>query len=505
MMAEPPRPIPLPNPKALKKKRTHRPIPWALVRFFVVVLLLFLGFWMVHSFGYVDRYVPQIQHGWAVLTNDQDVDHSQHRTATYTCPMHPEIMDDKFGECPICGMDLVPVESEQQDATYICPMHPEIVDDKASECPICGMDLVPVESKEPDEDHSTHKEMEPNEVLVDPRMLNNLGVRTETVQVRALARDIRLTGEVAVDDSATQVLQSWVAGRIERVYVDAVGDKVKKGQPIVKIYSPQLLASSEELISALQYRDELKERDALPQSILDAQAMVEATEKRLRLWGLKKAQIDKIRSTRKATTDVVVYSTATGTVHDKMVYEGKYVKEGSPLYELIDFGKLWVYLNVFENDMGLVYIGMPVEFVTPAYADRTFYGRVSEIEPMMDSESRTGRVRVAVSNASGRLIPGMYVKSEMKVPVSSKHPTVSNLAVIRTGERDIVIVANGEGRFYPQEVKLGQLADGYYPVTSGVTTGQKVVSQASFLIDSESQLKAALQQMKADRSGGHQH
>jgi RND family efflux transporter MFP subunit len=293
-----------------------------------------------------------------------------------------------------------------------------------------------------------------------------------------------------------------VAGRIEHVYVNAVGDEVTRGQPIVNIYSPQLLTTSEELVSAIRYAEELKERDALPQSILDAEAMVKAAEKRLRLWGLRPEQLERIKKTRKAETDVVVYATASGTVHKKMIYDGQYVKEGSPLYELIDFGELWVYLNVFENDLGYVYQGMPIKFTTPAFQNKTFYGRVSEIEPMMDTKSRTGRVRVAISNTGGHLIPGMYVESEIQIPISSGQPTVSNLAVIRTGERDIVIVSRGGGKFYPQEVALGRLADGYYPILSGLKVGQEVVSQASFLIDSESQLKSALQQL---RGGGHQH
>lgn len=500
------RSVALPDPKALKGRGKRRPIPWALIRFLLTILVLAVGGWIALSNGYVDRYAPQLKHGWSILINDEEADHSQHQSVTYTCPMHPEILSDKPGECPICGMDLVPVKAEPKPATtYTCPMHPEILDDKPGECPICGMDLVPVETEV--EGHSDMKmdmsESQPNEVTIDPQMLNNLGVRTEKVQVRSLARKVRFTGEVAVDDSSTEVLQSWVAGRIEEVFVDAVGDELAKGDPLVKVYSPQLLTTSEELVSAIQYAEELKERDALPQSIVDAQAMVEATEKRLRLWGLRQEQIERIKKTRKAETDVIVYAKASGTVHKKMAYDGQYVKEGTPLYELIDFGELWVYLNVFENDLGHVYQGLPVEFSTPAFENETFYGQVSEIEPMMDAKSRTGRVRVAISNPGGRLIPGMYVESEMQVLISSGKPTVSNLAVIRTGERDIVIVARGGGRFYPQEVTLGRLADGYYPVLSGLKVGQEVVSQASFLIDSESQLKSALQKLRG--GGGHQH
>lgn len=508
------RSIPLPNPKALKPKRTGRPIPWALIRFSVLVCVLALGSWIAWRSGLLEQYKPQIEHGWAVLTNNQDVDHSAHQSKIYTCPMHPEIVRNKEGECPICGMDLVLKEQEQKSApppggtTYTCPMHPSILRDKPGECPICGMDLVKIEP-DPEavaDEHAGHDMSQPNDVRIDPQMLNNLGVRTETVEVRALSRTVRLTGDVNVDDSQSEVLQSWVGGRIEKVHVTAVGDYVAKGQALVTIYSPQLLASSEELISALQFQEELRERDALPQAVLDAKAMVDATEKRLRLWGVTEKQLASMIKTRQVQTDVVIYSTASGTVDKKMVYEGQYVKEGTPLYELIDFGELWVYLNVFENDMGLVYQGMPVEFKTPAYPESYFYGEVTEIEPMMDKKSRTGRVRVRTSNAGGKLIPGMYVESEMKVPVSSGKPTVSNLAVIRTGKRDIVIVAKGEGRFYPQEVTLGRLADGYYPILKGLSAGQKVVSQASFLIDSESQIKAALQQMKdGPKPGGHNH
>ena len=505
---EPTRRIPLPNPRALKPRR-KRPLPWALIRFVVSILIIVLVGWLSLQLGLVEKHLPGLHDAWSVLINNKHDAHESH--TTYTCPMHPEILQDKPGECPICGMDLVPVKQEAvvTDSTYTCPMHPEILRDKPGECPICGMDLVKVESdSKPAEEQGkahTHSDAKPNEVTIDPTMLNNLGVRTEVAQVRALAKEIPLTGEVAVDDSQTQVLQSWVGGRIERVMVDAVGDTIQKGDPVVQIYSPQLLATSEELVSALVYLEDLKNRDALPQSILDAEAMVEATEKRLRLWGLREEQIEEIRKSRKAHTDITVYSTASGTVNKKMIYEGQYVKEGSPLYELIDFGALWVYLNVFENDLGYVRQGAYVALKSPAYPDETFSGRVVEIEPELDKKSRTAKVRVAVDNYGGRLIPGMYVTSELTVAVSASLPTVSDLAVIRTGKRDLVIVARGEGRFYPQEVELGPLTEGYYPVKSGLKAGQKVVSQASFLIDSESQLKAALQQMKSGNQGGHNH
>ena len=254
------RSIPLPDPKALKRRKQGRPVPWALLRFLATILILVVVGWLAFSLGYVDRYAPQLRHGWSVLINDQDADHSEHGSVTYTCPMHPEILRDKPGECPICGMDLVPVEAKEPE---------------------------PKEMDTPGHEGMAMPDSHPNAVSIDPQMLNSLGVRTEPVQVRSLAREVRFTGEIAVDDSSTEVLQSWVAGRLEKVYVDAVGDKIAKGDPIAKIYSPQLLTTSEELISAMEYAEELKRRKALPQSILDAEAMVQATEKRLRLWGLR--------------------------------------------------------------------------------------------------------------------------------------------------------------------------------------------------------------------------
>ena len=466
------RSIPLPDPEALGRRKGNRPLPWALIRFLATVVVLALALWLAIFSGYLDDYAPQLKQAWSVLVNQEEGNRSAHQMV-FTCPMHPEILSDKPGD----------------------------------DCPICGMDLVPAEEKpSADAGHQQHAPAEPDaapDVSIEPRMLNNLGVKTETVEVRTLSREVRFTGEVAVNDSSTEVLQSWVAGRIQEVHVTAVGDKIAKGDPIVRVYSPQLLTSSEELLSALRYVDELRERDALPQSIQDAQSMVDATEKRLALWGLQPEQIERLKETRKAETEVTVYAAASGTVNEKLIYEGQDVKEGTPLYRLIGFGELWVYLNIFENDLGHVYPGMPVEFSTPAFEGRTFYGTVARIEPQMDPKSRTGRVRVAVSNHEGRLIPGMYVESKMEVTISSGRPTVSNLAVIRTGERDLVMVAQGEGKFYPQEVSLGLPADGHYPILSGLEVGQKVVSQASFLLDSESQLKAALQQMRQE--GGHKH
>ena len=441
-----------------------------MIRFLGTILVLLAGAWLALSSGFVDSDSPHLEHAWSVLMNDSDSEHSQHQSLTYTCPMHPDILSDRPGECPICGMDLVPLETEKTETK-------------------------PREGEE-------MTESRPSEVLIEPQMIHNLGVQTERVELRELSRELRFTGEVAVDDSTMELLQSWVEGRVEKIYLEAVGDKIAKGDPLIQIYSPQLLTTSEELISALQYAEELRERGALRQSILDAEAMADAAEKRLRLWGLSAEQLDLLKETRQVTATVTVYATASGTVHKKMVHEGQYVKEGSPLYELIDLEELWVYLNVFENELGQVYQGMPVSFTTPAFEAQSFRGTVSRVEPMMDSKSRTAKVRVAVANPSGRLIPGMYVESKIQIPISPGVPSVSNLAVIRTGKKDLVLVASGGGRFYPQEVRIGRAADGYYPVLEGLDVGQEVVSQASFLLDSESQLKAALQKLSG---GGHQH
>lgn len=457
-MSEPVRKIALPKPP--RKPLLKRPLPWALIRFLVVVLALGGGFYWAYQSERLEPYRAKWSQTWAWLTNQGG--EALTGDSVYTCPMHPEILRDRPGECPICGMDLV--------------------------------------EKEKPEEHQHHAPPgEEGQLTIDPRMRQTLGVKTEVAKVRNLQKTLRVTGRVKMDESENRMVHSWVAGRIDKIYVDEVGQQVKKGDRLVAIYSPQLLASQEEFLSALAYAEELKAKEALPQAQLDAEELIEAAEKRLRLWGLKDEQLKRLRRTREAEQHVVVYSTLAGTVMEKVAHEGLYVKEGSPLYGLVDLDSVWVYLDVFENDMAFIRKGMGVTFSSTAYPEETYHGQVSLIEPMLNEEGRTARVRVDFSNRGQRLLPGMWVESQLKVPVS-QGVSVSNLAVIRTGKRDLVLIDKGEGRIVPREVTLGPLVEGYYPVLSGLSAGQRVVSQASFLLDSESQLKSALQQM-----GGHQH
>ncbi|MNR75426.1 Cation efflux system protein CusB precursor [compost metagenome] len=458
---------------------------------------------------------------------DSHAEHA-HANVTYTCPMHPQIQSEKPGECPICGMDLVAAPSKaaaaqgsqgtkQAAAEYTCPMHPQIKSDKPGECPICGMDLVAAPSKvAPHAGHGSGGAELPaglEEVVLSPEQLVLANVKTEEVQTRQLSAAISAPGKITFDETRLSQITAWLDGRIEKLTVNATGDRVSKGQPIGTLYSPEAIATMQEYLVAQRSYKQMRNSE-YPDLAEGSKSLLEASRQRLKLWGVTDAQIKQLEHTQKPTLALAVNAPSSGVVLKKLVQPGQYVKTGDVLYEVADLSRVWAEADVFEAQMADVKVGHRATLTSPAYPGKTFVGKVTFIIPFLNPETRSMKVRVELANPDGLLKPDMFVTASLQAP-GSQALAVPASAVLDTGKRQLVYVETTLGTFHPREVSLGAKAAGYYPVKSGLAAGERVATSGGFLIDANSQIQAgfgvdaeapvAPHDSGAQGHGGHGH
>lgn len=370
-------------------------------------------------------------------------------------------------------------------------MHPEVIQDEPGQCPICGMDLtrVPVSGAAP------------GTVEIDPVTLQNIGVRTAPVALRTLERTLRTTGAFEPVDSARVAVSLKIGGWIEDLYVNTEGQRVRRGQPLLALYSPDLVSTQEEYLLALRNRDLLGRGP-------DSDRLVEAARRRLELYDVSAEQIERLAATGEVTRTLTLYAPAGGTVVEKRVVEGMQVQPGLTLMEIVDLSLLWLQADVPEQDLGWVDVGTRAVVRLESQPGAELRGRVDYVYDTLDQITRTGTARVTVPNPGGRLKPGMYATATLLGAPSEARPTVPSEAVVRTGEAAVVLLAEGEGRFRPKPVRLGQEADGFVQVLDGLSGGERVVTSAQFLIDSEARLSGAIASMTsgdASREEAHSH
>jgi RND family efflux transporter MFP subunit len=354
-----------------------------------------------------------------------------------------------------------------------------------------GMDLVPV--------YEDEAAGEGGGVRIDPVTVQNIGVKTETVETRNLKKDIRVSANIDLDETAVNIVNTKIMGWVEKLFVDFTGQPVKKGQPLLSIYSPDLVSTQEEYLQAVRYRKSLSETSS-PEARNGADELVASSKRRLMNWDIPESEIKALGERGTPQKAMIVYSPARGVVLEKMVVEGQNVTPGTVLYKVADLSTVWAIANVFQEDIPYVKVGMETSVDLPSMQGRTFAGKVRFIAPVLDPTTKTAAVRIAIRNTPDMVLkPQMFANVQIISPVAKNALSVSRQSVLHTGTRDVVIVALGNGLFKPREVKLGMSAGGYVQVLSGLAEGETIVTSSQFLLDSESNLKVAIGQM----SGGN--
>ena len=369
------------------------------------------------------------------------------------------------------------------------PMHPQYRSDKPGTAPDCGMDLVPKYADEP----AAPQNMPAGTVQISPFKQQLIGVRTAPVTRRVLEKDIRTVGIVRPDESRIRKVHTKFPGWVDQLFVSYTGEPVRAGDPILSIYSPDLVSTQTEYLLARRGDQQLHE-SPFPEAAGGAKALLDAARRRLLLWDITPQQIRELEETGKPRTALTLHSPASGFVTVKDVYQWLYVTPDTELYTVADLSRIWVLLDIYENEMPSVHLGMPVTLRLRSQPGDSITGTIAYIYPYLDNQTRTNKVRVEFDNPGLRFKPDMYAAGEIHALLGERL-VVPKDAVLDSGTHQIVFVAMGDGFFAPREVRLGERGDDYAEVLEGVREGEQVVVGANFMVDSESQLKAALSAM----------
>jgi membrane fusion protein, copper/silver efflux system len=323
--------------------------------------------------------------------------------------------------------------------------------------------------------------------------IRQFGVTFGTVDARPLAAEIRTTGTVTADETTVAQVAAKFGGFVEHLDVDFTGQAVRRGQPLLAIYSPELVAAQQELLVASRV-DRAVGDSQVPGLHAGDGSLVAATRQRLALWDISDAQIDEVLRTGHVQRTLTLYAPVTGTVLEKHVVQGEAIQTGQTLYTLANFADVWIDIALRESDAGAIRVGSATEEHLAAFPGRQFHGHVAYVYPTLDSATRSVRARIAVPNANGLLKPGMYAMVRLTTPL--RHAlTVPTSAVMNTGDHTLVFVVTSDGALMPQEIVPGLVVGDYTEVVSGVERGQRVVTSAQFLLDSESNLADVMKGM----------
>lgn len=322
-------------------------------------------------------------------------------------------------------------------------------------------------------------------VTLDAKARQLAGVQTAQATVKALAKDIKTTGKIAMNESGRTYITSRVEGRIDELYVSADGETIGEGQAIASVYSPTYIAAQEEYLLASESVQKLK--GAGKDVVQINNRLLEAARRKLQLLGVSDEAVAQLEQTRRANDHMTIYAQFGGTVLEKLLLPGAYIMPGEKLYSLSDLSTVWMYADLYEKDLADIKVGQPVTVTSNAYPGEVFSGQVTFINPILDDSSRTVKVRVAMGNPGGRLKPNLFVNAAINVPLGETL-VVPESSLLDTGTRKVVFVAQGEDTFVKRDVVIGKEADGYIQILSGLAPGEVVVTAATFLIDSQTQL-----------------
>jgi multidrug efflux pump subunit AcrA (membrane-fusion protein) len=374
----------------------------------------------------------------------------------YTCGMHPQVVQDHPGNCPICGMKLTPIRKERGGAnTAAAPS---------------GETAAP----------------EPSTIAIDPVTIQNMGIRTATVTRGPLRRTIRTVGTIEYDETAVAEVTTKFKGWVEKLYVNATGQLVMKGDALFEIYAPELYSAQREYLLALEEGTNAPGGAELKTSALN----------KLRFFDISDEQIAELEKTRRPQKALRILAPQDGFVAEKAVVQGQMVEPGMKLYRLADLGLVWVQAQIYEQDLSCIKLGQEAAVTLSYLPDREFRGRVTYIYPNVDEKTRTAMVRMEFHNPGYFLKPGMFATVQVSSELEPSALLVPDMAILRSGEKSTLFVALDGGKFEPRTITLGPQAENdYYQVLSGVKEGERIVTSGQFLLDSESQLREAIQKM----------
>lgn len=391
-------------------------------------------------------------------------------------------------------------EAEHKEKTetgkklYHCPMHPTYISDKTGECPICGMTLVPIEEEE-----EKPTDVPEGAIKITPKKQQLIGVTYGRVEFNDLKKVIRTVARFTYDETKLAFINTKFSGWIEKLYVNYTGQLVKKGQPLFSIYSPELVSAQEEYLLALKTKKYFSD-SSFKEVTEGGDSLLKSTKRRLLLWDITEEQIKELEETGKPMKNMIYFAPFTGFVIQKHAIEGKYTNAGENLYQIADISTIWVLADIYEYELPFVSLGQEAKVTLSYYPEETFRGKVTYIYPYLENQTRTVKVRIEFKNPEFKLKPDMYGNVELNIELGKKL-SVPDSAVLDTGTRKIVFVKRGNGYIEPREVQLGAKVDDYYIIQEGLKEGEEVVTSANFLIDSESKLKAAISGM----GGQHHH
>ena len=393
---------------------------------------------------------------------------------------------------------MIDPETGKKIKYWAAPMDPTYIRNEPGKSPM-GMDLVPVYEEEGGEKEPA------STIRIDPVTIQNMGVRMGRVKRKPLVKHIRAFGNITYDERRIYAVNTKFNGWIEKLYVNFIGETVKKGQPLFDIYSPELVTAQEEYLLSLQHNASLKE-SPYPRIREGAQRLLKASRTRLRYWDLSEKQIKKIENTGNVQKTITIYSPAGGVVIKKIAFQGHHVKAGEHQYEIADLSKVWVDVEIYEYELPWIKKGMPAKMELSYIPGKIFTGKVLYVYPFLTAKTRTAKLRLEFPNPDYQLKPNMYANVNLESAVSGDSLVIPQEAVIDSGVRKVVFVAMGKGKFQPREVKLGlEGNDNEFQVLEGLRENEQIVLSAQFMLDSESRLREAIQKMlevrqRSDRS-----
>jgi len=325
---------------------------------------------------------------------------------------------------------------------------------------------------------------------VNPKRQQLIGVKTEPVMVRFLEKNIRSVGLVELDETRIEYVNTKIKGWIDKVFIDYTWQYVKKGDPLFSIYSPELVSTQEEFLLALKSK-ELLGSNKYSEIASGSKSLLQSTRKRLELWDISENQIRELEKTGKVKTSLTILSPVSGNVVEKNAFENMFVEPNTTIYTIADHSVVWVNVDIYENEISMVKLGLQTNMTLASYPDEEFRGEVTFIWPHLDPKTRTVKVRLEFPNPDMKLLPEMYANVNLEIPIGERL-SIPKSAVLRTGKQDIVFVDKGEGNMEIRKVKLGIKTGGYYEILRGLKKGENVVARGNFLIDSESKIQAAI-------------